>query len=232
MAEPGEAARALSHVLWIAGSPCAGKSSIGHTLARVHVFIDYHADAFERHHFARWVAAGDAEAQAILRMSDDERWLCRPVEEMLRETISIWTRKFPLVIEDLMALPRENLIVAEGNFFPASVAPYLSSHHQAIWLVPTDAFVARVRTERHRELAERQRRLGIPSASSDPEHRLRNIIARDCQLARYVKEQVEALGLPVIEVDGSRSLEEMTEAVERHIEPYLMEFLTRPDVQG
>jgi hypothetical protein len=49
-------------VLWIAGSPCSGKSTISHTIARIYVFVDYHVDAWSANHLARLVAAGDAQA--------------------------------------------------------------------------------------------------------------------------------------------------------------------------
>lgn len=49
----------------------------------------------------------------------------------------------------------------------------------------------------------------------------------DCQLARYVKQQAEEQHLPFYEVDGSRSLAEMTDLVERHFDPYLIECFRR-----
>lgn len=214
---------ALSHVLWIAGSPCSGKSTISHTIAQTYVFLDYHLDAWASNHFTRRIAAEDAEAAAFLKMSMDQRWIERPVEALVQEAITSWNRHFHLVLEDLLALPKENFIVAEGIFFPASVAPYLSSPHQAIWLVPTDSFCEQGRRKRWAEQARRQQRHGVYDEGSDPEKRRRNIIARDCQLARYVKQQAQELHLPIYEVDGSRSREEMTELVERHFDPYLIE---------
>lgn len=219
--------KALSHVLWIAGSPCSGKSTISHTITRIYVFLDYHVDALQRHHFARRVAAGDATAIEFLNKSIDQRWIQRSVEEMAQETIQSWTSNFALVIEDLLALPKETFIVAEGNFFPSCVAPYLSSRHQAIWLTPTDSFCDQARRRKNAELTKRQKRHGVYNEGSDPEKRLRNLIERDCHLARYVKRQAEELSLPVYEVDGSRSLEEMTELVERHFDPYLIECFKR-----
>lgn len=227
MHDQADVAKALSHVLWVAGSPCSGKSTISHTIARIYVFVDYHADAFARYHFARRVAAGDAEAIAFLRMTMDQRWLQKPVEEMTRETIDSWTTEFRYVLDDLLALPRENLIVAEGNFFPACVAPYLSSPHQAIWLTPTDAFCDQARRRKHAKLARRQKRHGAYDEGSDPEQRLRNLIARDQRLAHYVRQQAEAASLPHCEVDGSQSIEDMTELVERHFDPYLIEWVKR-----
>lgn len=219
--------QALSRVLWIGGSPCSGKSTISHTIARIYVFLDYHADAWESNHFNRRVAAGDAEAEAFLKMSMNQRWIERSVETLTQEVIESWTRRFSLVIEDLLALPRDTFIVADGNFFPACVAPYLSSPNQAIWLVPTDTFCHQGRRARWAEQAVRQKRHGVYNEGSDPEKRQSNIIARDCQLARYVKQQAEALSLTVHEVDGSRSREAMTELVERHFEPYLIECLKK-----
>lgn len=222
MLDQQQTAQALSHVLWIGGSPCSGKSTISHTIARISVFVDYHVDAWAANHLARLVAAGDAQATAFSHMTTSQRWIERSVETLTEEALSSWTRTFSLVIEGLLTLPKETFIVAEGNFLPACVAPYLSSPHQAIWLVPTDAFCEQGRREKWAELTRRQKRHGVYDEGSDPEQRRRNIIARDCQLARLVKQQALDLSLAVHEVDGSRSCEEMTELVEQHFDPYLI----------
>lgn len=215
-------AQALAHVMWIAGSPCSGKSSISHTMARIYVFLDYHVDAWAAHHQARKLAAGDVQARALARMSMDQRWLARSAETMAEETIASWTREFELVIEDLLALPRENLIIAEGNFFPKCAQPYLSHPNQAIWLVPSDDFCDQARRRKRAALDVRQRRHGVYDEGSDPEERLRRLIARDQRLAAYVRAQAAELRLPCYEVDGSRPLDEMTELVERHFDPFLI----------
>jgi len=222
-----QVAKDLSHVLWIAGSPCSGKSAISHAIARISVFLDYHVDAWARNHLARWIAAGDTEARAFLKMSMDQRWIQRSVETLVEETIESWTRDFHFVIEDLLALPKENIIIAEGNFFPACVVPYLYDPHQAIWLVPTNPFCEQARRRKRAELMRRQKRHGVYNEGSDPEKRMRNLIERDCQLAHYVKQQAEERHLPIYEVDGSRSLDEMIELVEKHFEPYLIECFKR-----
>ena len=191
MLDQAQIAQALSHVLWIAGSPCSGKSTISHTITRIYVFLDYHVDALARNHFARRIAAGDAEAAAFLKINMDQRWIERSVETLVQETLESWTRDFHLVIEDLLALPKENIIVAEGNFFPACVAPYLSSPHQALWLVPTDAFCEQARRQKRAALIKRQKRHGVYNEGSDSEKRLCNIIDRDCQLAHDVKQLAE-----------------------------------------
>jgi adenylate kinase family enzyme len=219
--------QALSHVLWIGGSPCAGKSTIGHTIARTHVFLGYHLDPMARNHLARRLAAGDEALEAFLKMSMDQRWLERSVEALVQEVLESWTRECQLAVEDLLAMPNEWFIIAEGNFFPECVAPYISSLHQAIWLVPTGTFCGQIRQMRDAEQARRRERHRVADESSDPGRRLRNLIGRDCQLARYVKQQAEKLHLPVYEVDGGLSLDEVTALVEKHFEPYLIERLSQ-----
>lgn len=215
----------LSHVLWIGGSPCAGKSTIGHTIARTHVFLDYHLDPMARNHMRRRLVAGDPALEAFLKMSMKQRWLERSVEELVQEVLESWTKECQLAVEDLLAMPDEWFIIAEGNFFPACIAPYLSSPHQAIWLVPTASFCRQIRRTRDAEQARRRERHGVAGESSDPEGRLRNLIERDCQLAHHVKQQAARFHLSVYEVDGSHSVEEMTTLVEQHFEPYLIERL-------
>lgn len=225
MPDQAQLARALSHVLWIGGSPCAGKSSIGHTLARTHVFLNYHLDPMGRNHLARRLAAGDPALEAFLKMSMDQRWLERSVDALVEEVLESWGTECRLALEDLLAMPSEWFIVAEGNFFPDCLAPYLSSPQQAIWLVPTAPFCEQIRRQRDTEQAKRRERYGIANESSDPERRLQNLIQRDIRLAGLVKQQAEQHQLRVVEVDGSRSLEEMTALVDQHFEPYLMERL-------
>lgn len=228
MFDQSDKARSLSHVLWIAGSPCSGKSTISHTITRIYVFVDYHVDAWARNHFARRAAVGDPEAITFLKMNMDQIWKERSVETLFQEAVTSWTKEFAFVIEDLLALPKDQFIVAEGNFFPACVAPYLSSPHQAIWLVPTDEFCARARRQKRVELERRQKRHGVYNEGSDPEKRLQNLIARDCLLTHYVKQQAEEQQFTVYTVDGSQSLAAMSELVEQHFDPYLIECFKRP----
>jgi adenylylsulfate kinase-like enzyme len=83
MPDQQDIARKLSHVLWISGSPCSGKSTISHTIARIYVFVDYHVDAWDGNHMARRIVAGDAEAQAFMNMSIEQRWIERSVATWL-----------------------------------------------------------------------------------------------------------------------------------------------------
>jgi hypothetical protein len=211
MYSPSPFISALGHVLWIGGSPCAGKTSISDRLAQTYHLQVYHFDCTEREHIARRIAQGDARLTAFLSQSMDERWLMRSPEVMAQSVISFWTQRFHQVLEDLLTLPQDTGIITEGpGLFPECVFPCLFDPHQAIWLVPTEAFCTAIRQPRHAA--------GIDGfqQNSDPERALRQFIERDHLLARYVKQQTEALYLPLYEVDGNRSLDEMTTLVEQH----------------
>jgi len=200
---------ALAPVVWIGGSPCAGKTSVVRQLTDRYGLQVYHFDRHEADHIKRSNSAQQPALHAFLAMTMDERWVLRPPAEMERTVIRSWTERFRFVIEDLRALPTDPPIVAEGpGLFPELVAPLLVSPQQAIWLVPTAAFCATMR---------RQRGSAMPAKTSDPERAWRNLIDRDILLARYVRHRAAESGLAVIEIDGSQSIDEVTAAVAEHV---------------
>lgn len=204
----------FARVLWIGGSPCAGKTSIAGALAAKYSLHVYHYDRHEPDHIARCADSSNFPAlSAFLAMSMDERWVLRSPAAMADNVVASWTERFPLVVEDLLVLDmcKAKAIVAEGpGLFPELVHPLISNPHQAIWLVPTEEVIRTVRTSR-------------PSAvwrkTGDPDRALENLIRRDILLAAYVKRQATELGLSVLNVDWSVPLEQMTATVESHFSP-------------
>jgi hypothetical protein len=59
-------------------------------------------------------------------------------------------------------------------------------------------------------------RRGEPSGTSDRERALQNRLARDAILNELIRDQATGLGLSLLEVDGSRTLPEMMDAVADH----------------
>jgi hypothetical protein len=192
----------LKHVLWIGGSVCAGKTSIARLLGAKYCMPVYHFDQHERDHIAR------GHPSPSVLMTPDELWL-RPTPEQLAErTIASWTSRFPFVVEDLLSLPADGPIVAEGaGFFPEVISPILSNPHQAIWLVASRSFLPAMRFARG---------MGLPGLTSDPKRVMENIIARDLLMAEHIRRSAAESGLPVVEVDGTRTLEEVAQIVEDH----------------
>jgi len=218
----------LQHVLWIGGGTDAGTTSIARAIAHRYGLQTYHYDRNESSHIERLINAGSAYFQKLVTKTAegywglrdvDEYWVTRSPDTMAQETITSWKERFPLVMEDLQAMPKEPMIIAEGpGLFPGCVYRVLRSPRQAIWLVPTEAF--------KRALVKQRGKPGVRAQTSDPERATENLIARDMLMTRLVCEEAQERGLKLCEVDGSQSLEEMVAVVEHHFEPLLRECRT------
>ncbi len=114
---------------------------------------------------------------------------------------------FELIIEDLLALPAEPPILAEGfRLLPRLVAPLVSGPNQAVWLVPTPEF-------RRAAFDARGFTWEIPQKTSDLERALANLLERDRLFTSVVAREASALQLTVIEVDLDRSVDQLTRLV-------------------
>jgi hypothetical protein len=201
--------RDLNHVLWIGGGTGAGKSSVAMALAERYGLARYDYDWHDaRDHTERTRRDRHPHRAAFLAMSLDERWVLGTPREMADNAVGSFGDRFEMVIEDLLAMPRDRAIVADGfGFLPELVAPVIASTHQAIWLLPTAAF---------RDFALTRRGWTTIEGTSDPGRARANRLARDDLLTEHLRQKAATLGLATIDVDGSRALAEVIDEVERH----------------
>lgn len=202
--------RQLAHVYWIGGSPCAGKSSIVSRLQEQTELTYYECDlAFGRH--AQAVDQDTAPALfKVTHMAWEELWM-RPVETLLRDVLQVYHEEWKLIVDDLLALPADRPIVAEGAaLMPDLVHGVLSDPRQAIWVIPSEAFQREVYPQRGAWVNE------ILDQCSQPEQALRNWMDRDVAFARQVTTRARDLGLAVLAVDGERSIDENAAIVAAH----------------
>ena len=129
-------------------------------------------------------------------MNTDERWVNRPPSVMFETFHGFQGEGFDLIVEDLLALPEEPWVLAEGfELVPRLVAPLLIRPNQAVWLVPTPEV-------RRAAFDSRGSTWDIARKTSDPEKALANLLARDALFTEVVARDAAALGLKVVEVDG------------------------------
>lgn len=194
---------ALPHVRWIGGAPGAGKSTVARRLAAEHGLELYATDDVMGDHHRRTTAARSPLLAAFADMTADERWLLRSPRTML-ETFH-WFRgeAFDLIIDDLR---RPRPVIAEGfRLLPRLVAPLLADPAHAVWLIPTSAF-------REAALAARGDTWRLAGPTSDPERARANLRERDELFARRTRAEALALGLTVIDVDGTLTEDALTAA--------------------
>ena len=197
-------------MLWIGGPPGSGKTSIATRLARRHGLRWYGADTQTWAHRDRALAAGVPAA---------ERWESLPPEargEASQDELlagSLHRERGQMVIDDVRALPAVPLVVAEGSVVPASlISSGLADETRAIWLIPTASF-------QRPQLAE------LPPGARRLYSLLRDVI----------EQETRGHGAPVLTVDGTRGLDEVTDAVEAVFAAAIAEgpkAATRDDRQG
>lgn len=204
---PALLAATLRHIRWIGGGSGAGKTTVARALATAHGLRLYSCDDVISEHAGRSNPADDPLLQAFLAMDMDERWVSRSPSEMFETFPWFHGEGFDLIVEDLLALPREPLILVEGfRLLPQLVAPLLSLSRQAVWLIPTPEF-------RRAAFESRGFTWEIPRKTSHAERALSNLLARDQLFTHEVLREATALHLPVIEVDGTVSVEDLTRRV-------------------
>ena len=197
----------LRHVYWIGGGSGAGKSVIARRLAARHGLRLYATDDAMPDHANR-CAPGDCPfLTEFAAMDMDERWVNRSPETML-ETFH-WFRGegFGLIVEDLLRLPREPGVIAEGfRLLPRLVEPLLTVPGQAVWIVPTPGF-------RRAAFGSRGSLWEIARKTSHPEQALRNLLERDRMFTEHLNEETRRLRLRVISVDTAMTEDFLTERV-------------------
>ena len=204
----------LSHVLWIGGGTGAGKSSVATALAERYRLGRYDYDWYDaRDHTTRTRPDRHPYRAAFLAMSLDERWVLHTPREMADNAIGSFRDRFEMVIEDLLALPRGQPVVADGfGLLPELIYPVVGSARQAIFLLPTPEF---------RAGALKRRGWRTIDGTSDAERARANRLARDDLLTEHVRQEAAKLGFATIDVDGSRGLAQVIDDVERHFSPLL-----------
>jgi hypothetical protein len=201
----------LAHVRWLGGGSGAGKSTIAARLAETHRLQVYGTDETLRRHVAGASPDRHRLAAAFVRMDMDQRWLTRSSAEMLATFHGFQGELFELIVEDLLALPTQRAILAEGfRLLPRLVAPLLHAPdraRQAAWLLPTAAF-------RRAAFGARGANWHGAQQTSDPERAMRNLLARDALFTEQVAAEATALGLATIHVDRGLTVDALAHRVE------------------
>lgn len=189
---------------WIGGPPDSGKTTVAALMAEILGGEMYRQDAHELRHIREADPERYPRHAAFRRRLEDHAqaaffewlWLGATPAAMAADARANWEERIGLVCADLVALPSDRVVVAEGpGFFPAVILPLLADPRQAVWLVSTEAF-KRASHARRGKSAWRE-------LVSDPERARRNHIERDLVMARMYRDDLDALGIPWIDVDGT-----------------------------
>ena len=198
----------LRHVYWIGGGSGAGKSTIARRLAAQHGLRVYPTDDVMADHARRSTPEDSPLLHRFMAMDMDERWVSRSPQTLLETFQWFQGECFNMIIEDLLRLPREPGVIAEGfRLLPRLVKPLLSVSTNAVWLLPTPGF--------RQAIVERRSgsTWGFLAKCSDPERALANLLERDRMFTDILREETQRLEVPAIDVDVTITEDELAKRV-------------------
>lgn len=188
----------LSHVYWVGGGSGAAKTTVARRLADAYGMRVYDTDAVMPDHARRLPDEEAPYLRGFAAMDMDERWVSRSPREMLETFHWFHGEGFGLIVEDLLELPADRPVVAEGfRLLPELVRPLLADVDRAVWLLPDPRFREKVFEGRGGAS------WGFLAKTGDPRRALRNLLERDALFTERLTEQVKDLGLHGLTVDAS-----------------------------
>lgn len=198
---------ALSCVLWIGGATDAGKTTIAQLIAERRKLPCYHYDRYDVAHHELL-----ARANRYVPMTLEESWLRPTPPELLERCWQSFANRLPLMLEDLLAMPKDTPVLAEGfGLTPELIAPLLSDSRKAIYLFPTATF-------KYASMERRQKLAGLGEQAAEAR---KNLFIRDMLLADRLRGQARAQGFAVLDVDGTDSAEQIALSIEQQFAPFL-----------
>jgi hypothetical protein len=203
-----------SHTIyWLGGAPCAGKSTVAQRLAEANDLVLYECDAAAGDntvaslHPSRSDAVHHPTIYRVARTPWDVLFM-RPVAEMLCDVLRYYAEEWPMIIEDLAALPAGQPILVEGNaLLPNLVSSPEPCQSRAVWLAPSEQFLRQHYPKRSEWVGQALARF------SNPEAAFSNWMDRDVAFAAHILAEASRLGCRWMVVDGSQNDAQVTQRV-------------------
>lgn len=113
-----------------------------------------------------------------------------------------------MIIEDLLHLPQEVGVIAEGfRLLPHLVQPLLAERSHAVWLLPSPQFRQAVFNSRGGP------QWGFIGKTSNPERALRNVLDRDALFTDHLYAEAKRLEMAIIQIDASMTVDALSNRV-------------------
>lgn len=199
------------NIIWLGGSPCAGKTTISNLLAQKYHFDVYHCDEHYKDHISRCTVAQQPVMCRLSVMSEDEFWM-RPIRTQVREEFLFYQEEFEMIIDDILMYPSDKRLLVEGtSLLPDEVSNVLEDTCNGIWLIPTNRFQRAHFPHRGKWVED------ILLQCRNPEQASENWMRRDAIFALEIEKKARKKNLNYFWVDEDQSLLHCFELVETYL---------------
>ena len=199
--------RDLSHVYWIGGSGCSGKSTIADMMVKDFGFTVYHCDEHWDDHFSRAKPESQPLACTIRDMDWEDLFLLPPVE-FAKLTSGFWEEDFEMIIDDLYALPKEKLVV-EGVSIDPKFVQDVADPQRVIIMIAFEEF-------QRAHYLKRDFAKSWFQEFNDPKRVFDNLMKSNALLAKSVENRARELGFKVIIIDEKSTISNNMNIVKKH----------------
>ena len=202
----------FDNVYWIGGGSCSGKSSIADVLGARHGLPVYHADDHWEEHILLAKSHSLPMLEKLGSLLPSQWYACAP-NEALGEELDGLREEARLAWADLGRYTVDVPIIAEGVLFlPDSLIQQGIARGRAIWLIPSGKFQKEIWSQRNEWVD------GVLAHYGDPDQAWDAWMNRDAKVAAHIGEDASRLNYSWVIVDGTKTIEQLADLVERHFQ--------------
>lgn len=199
----------MQNIYIIGGSPCAGKSTVAEILSQKYNLHYFKVDDFLDRFTELGAANGGSICQKQMAWSWEQIWMRDPQLQCLEE-FEFYREIFEYVWADLQQHSGKRGVITEGAaYVPQLIKEMGVTHNRYISITPTEEF----------QIYHFKKREFVPyilKDCSDKEQAFANWMGRDILFAKEVQRQCAEENFYSIVNDGSVTVDEMVDRVERH----------------
>lgn len=186
----------VSNAYFIGGSPCSGKSTIAEKISSEYDMLYYKADDHFQAHIKQALKNNIEEMIKLTKMTCDDIWLNRTVEEQFADTVQFYRQEVKMCIQDIAKMKTNKPIIAEGAvFMPSFMNDYSIPQNKFFCLIPSFDF--QMHHYKKREWVKE-----VLKDSSDKKKAFSNWMERDYKFSRFVKAEANKFRYASYEINN------------------------------
>ncbi len=198
----------LREVYWIAGSACAGKTTMARALAEKHGLSFYSTDELYTEH--RGIANPQEQPAMCSPVESWESFFNQPKDEYLKALGDASQEQMSMIVSDLVRLAGDGPLVVEG-WFPPDLLRRVADLDRVMFLCADPGLVRRQYFARQ----DKEDMLQVIKGLENPEATLQHVLdVVAAGVAREI-EEVKASGMPYILRTRDSTIEKTLDMIER-----------------